>query len=219
MCTIRQWLYLTSVELRARISLMRRKRIRITRRDCELWFIRCCDFAVFAGLARFSVKVIAAAASLLPLRPQLGRTATFFTGQYPRIHADRHLRSSLQSRLSGIRFGRMACYGCRRGHRPHNALAHLERRHSRVQLPRLFFEPVCGRCVFFNQGDDLRLHALSICATAMLTCSMPALYSAAAAANSCAMRVSQAMALGYLHRCAAFFMLRAAPACAVARAA
>jgi hypothetical protein len=87
-----------------------------------------------------------------------------------------------------------------------------------LQLPRLLFEPVCGRCVF-NQGDDLRLHALSICATAMLTCSMPALYSAAAAANSCAMRVSQAMALGYLHRYAVFFILRGAPACPAARAA
>jgi hypothetical protein len=60
-----RWLYLTGIELAAWIEYLRRRRIRITRRDSQAWFIRCCALAALAGLARFSTKIVAIAFSVL----------------------------------------------------------------------------------------------------------------------------------------------------------
>jgi len=56
---IRQWLYIKRFEIAAHIEHLRRKRIRVRRRDSQAWFLRCCAFAVVAGIAHFYGRILA----------------------------------------------------------------------------------------------------------------------------------------------------------------
>ena len=63
--TFRQWLYITKTELAARIEFVRRKRLRVQRRDAHTWLSRTCAAAVIAGLAHFFPRIVQAAINAL----------------------------------------------------------------------------------------------------------------------------------------------------------